>query len=576
MSENKNKLATGLIPWLKRWGVWIILLCALNICCIFWIVGEAPFRLFGTSNQTEESTDAKTDFTEAIDASTQFPTEEMTEEEMTEAAELIVYPEGAIKIDSYEEKMNYVRNWYLAAFHIPDELGDSCDVYVKLPELNRVNGTWSGYVESMAQGKRPSWGPALYFLKEDQYYVLDCSLSWEEEILVRAQRTVYLNDPAMLFLRRLKNVDSIADRDEKGYLQISGKLSQEIYVQGQPLDTWKWGGLLQIAGFWQIEQTGQCFGPLKGDIYVRDYSTGECWVCLEGLEPVKVIPPEGDDSLLTEAPIAVDGVKFTEKEKAKAQAKLSFDLTLEKAEGVVYPEDAIKINSYEEKMTYFRNWYLGILEIPKELGNSCHVSVRLPELNRTSTIWEHNVQQRQQGVPLYCFKDNQYYCQSGSLISWDEGFSLDRERTVYLDYIHVSSVWPEFKKVDSPKYSEYEKYYLQISGELSHEIYPAGKDYYDQGANPWNGELEAAGFWQLKHTGECFGAIKGDIYVMNVQTGECWICLDGFDPVKTIIDLSGGAAQAPTPMEGVEFTEEEKARALARLSFDLMVEALGE
>ena len=371
---------------LKHWGIWLFILIALNFCVIFWVVADGLSVLFDRS-KIEETQEGSGDET---DTSTE--------------SEFVRYPEGAIKIDSYEQKMTYFRNWCLYFLFIPEQLGDQCTVSVKLPELNGENGGWLEYLGSV--GKK-DWLPAFYFGKGDELYYSDYQMLTWEEVLFKDQKTLYLdNVRSNSGSFSIRKTDEITDEFENNYLIISGDLKQEIYEPNTiALKYWKWGGLMEVVGFWHMEQTGQCFGTLRGDIYVTDYSDKECWVCIDGLEAVKFKLPSTNLTLrLTESPIPIEGVKFNREEKEQVKACLSFDLKVETlndeeteespaTEGeteateftewipvIRYPEGSIMIDSDEQKMMYFRNWYLSYLNVPGRLGDSCYISVKIPQL----------------------------------------------------------------------------------------------------------------------------------------------------------------------------------------------------
>ena len=564
---------------LKHWGIWLFILIALNFGVIFWVVADGLGGLFDQSEKEETQ--------EAAEDETNTSTE----------SEIVSYPEGAIKIDSYEQKMTYFRNWCLYFLFIPEQLGDYCSVSVKLPELNGENGGWQEYLESVGE---KDWLSAFYFRKGNELYYSDTpALTWEEEVLFKEQKTLYLdNVHSDSRLTSIRKTDKIIDEFENNYLMISGDLEQEIYEPNTvALNYWHWGGFLEAVGFWHMEQTGQCFGTLRGDIYVTDYSDKECWVCIDGLEAVKFKLPSTNLTLrLTESPIPIEGVKFNREEKEQVKACLSFDLKVESlndeeteespaTEGeteateftewipvIRYPEGSIMIDSDEQKMMYFRNWYLSYLNVPGRLGDSCYISVKIPQL-------EGKYGKRSTSVYLYYQKEDKYYHSTEELI-WDEGVSLDLERrTVYLHDVKHSPTPYDFKQIDLiPENNDGQTTdYLQISGNLSQEIYPAGQNMF--GSNElWANILEAVGFWHGKQTGELFGDIKGEVYIMNAESRECWICLEGMEPVKILHTNTSWyrMKEAYAPIEGVEFTNEEKSGALARLSFDLKVESLKE
>lgn len=560
---------------LKHWGIWLFILIVLNFGVIFWVVADGLGGLFDRS-KIEETQEGSGDET---DTSTE--------------SEFVRYPEGAIKIDSYEQKMTYFRNWCLYFLFIPEQLGDQCTVSVKLPELNGENGGWLEYLGSV--GKK-DWLPAFYFGKGDELYYSDYqTLTWEEEVLFKDQKTLYLdNVRSNSGSFSIRKTDEITDEFENNYLMISGELEQEIYEPNMvALKDWRWGGLMELVGFLHMNRTGQCFDELKGDIYVTDYSENECWISIEGLEPVKFKVPSTNRTLrLTELPAMIENAEFNSAEKEKVKAHLSFDLKVESLNEVEteestaqedeteatewipvirYPEGSIMIDSDEQKMMYFRNWYLSYLNVPGRLGDSCYISVKVPQL-------EGKYGKRSASVYLYYQKEDKYYYSTEELI-WDEGVSLDLEhRTVYLHDVKHSPTPYDFKQIDLiPENNDGQTTdYLQISGNLSQEIYPAGQEVFK--SRLWANVLEAVGFWHGKQTGELFGNIKGEVYVMNAETGECWICLEGIEPIKVLHTNTSWyrMKEAYTPIEGVSFTDEEKSRALARLSFDLKVEALKE
>ena len=563
---------------LKHWGIWLFILIALNFCVIFWVVADGLSVLFDRSKieETQEGSEDETD------TSTE--------------SEIVSYPESAIKIDSYEQKMTYFRNWCLYFLFIPEQLGDQCTVSVKLPELNGENGGWQEYLESVGE---KDWLSAFYFRKGNELYYSDTpALTWEEEVLFKEQKTLYLdNVRSNSGSFSVRKTDEIIDEFENNYLMISGELKQEIYEPNTiALKYWKWGGLMEVVGFWHMEQTGQCFGTLRGDIYVADYSDNECWICIDGLDPVKFKVPSMNLTLrLTELPAMIENVEFDDAEKEKIKARLSFDLKVESLNDIEaedtpteavteateftewipvirYPEGAIIIDDDEQKMMYFRNWYLSYFEIPDELGDSCYISVSVPWL-------EGKYGKRSASVRLYYQKEDTYYRSYGEL-GWDEGVSLDLERrTVYLHDVKHNAAPYNFEQIDLiPENNDGQTTdYLQISGNLSQEIYPAGQNMF--GSNElWANILEAVGFWHGKQTGELFGDIKGEVYIMNAESRECWICLEGMEPVRILHTNTSWyrMKEAYAPIEGVEFTNEEKSGALARLSFDLKVESLKE
>ncbi len=81
------------------------------------------------------------------------------------------------------------------------------------------------------------------------------------------------------------------------YCKISGTISQEICPAGLSEENVQvdWGRFLEAAGHYHAAQTGESLGmTIKGEIYVTGYEGGyEGWICLEGMEPIKVLLDNG-------------------------------------------------------------------------------------------------------------------------------------------------------------------------------------------------------------------------------------------------------------------------------------------
>ena len=241
---------------------------------------------------------------------------------------------------------------------------------------------------------------------------------------------------------------------------------------------------------------------------------------------------------------------------------------------IEYPEGAVIITGDGLKTFYFRNWFLSFFFIPEELGDSCCMSTRVPKLKAKAS------DNRETSVDLYVQKDGQYYRRRGCSLVWDEGISINPEerRTAWLNNINQFIVWPSLEKMDSmtDAYNPYSEYILEISADLHQEIYPAGKESFEH-FYLWDGILEEVGFWWMAQTGELFGEIRGEVYVMSAAPRECWICVEGMMPIK-VASESGDACikEQQLPIIKEADFEEERDKALARLSFDLKVEALSE
>lgn len=308
MSDNPKKI-------LKHWGIWLFILIILNFCVLFLVVADGLGGLFDQSEKEETQ--------EAAEDETNTSTEDETKSvEFTEWIPVIRYPEGAIIIDDDEQKMMYFRNWYLSYFEIPDELGDSCYISVSVPWLEGKYGKRSASVR-------------LYYQKEDTYYRSYGELGWDEGVsLDLERRTVYLHDvkhnAAPYNFEQIDSMPENNDGQTTDHLQISGNLSQEIYPAGQEVFKSRlWANVLEAVGFWHGKQTGELFGDIKGEVYIMNAESRECWICLEGMEPVKIFYTNTSWYRMKEAYAPIEGVEFTNEEKSGALARLSFDLKVE-------------------------------------------------------------------------------------------------------------------------------------------------------------------------------------------------------------------------------------------------------
>lgn len=306
---------------LKHWGIWLFILIVLNFGVIFWVVADGLGGLFDRSKieETQEGSGDETDTSTESSSATEGETEAT---EFTEWIPVIRYPEGSIMIDSDEQKMMYFRNWYLSYLNVPGRLGDSCYISVKVPQLEGKYGKRSASVY-------------LYYQKEDKYYYSTEELIWDEGVSLDLEhRTVYLHDvkhsPTPYDFKQIDLIPENNDGQTTDYLQISGNLSQEIYPAGQEVFKSRlWATVLEAVGFWHGKQTGELFGNIKGEVYVMNAETGECWICLEGIEPIKVLHTNTSWYRMKEAYTPIEGVSFTDEEKSRALARLSFDLKVE-------------------------------------------------------------------------------------------------------------------------------------------------------------------------------------------------------------------------------------------------------
>ena len=239
----------------------------------------------------------------------------------------------------------------------------------------------------------------------------------------------------------------------------------------------------------------------------------------------------------------------------------------------------IMLENNEAMITYLRSLIMNLINVPDELGDSCTIKILFP--NKIEDLGSNDgVGTMQKIYPnVYYLKDNMYYRKGGHL-TWNA--MLGKEKTILY---YPDSSWVLDSLYDEKELSEHDLktfyrakslYYFQLSGSLSHEIYPSGYEIMKD--NMHNQQLlgekmAAAGLWYTKLTGECFGNICGDIYVTEISdSGEnYWICFDGMEPLKVSpTNLTYRLTEAPETVDG-DFLKE-KENALYKLSFDLLVD----
>ena len=269
---------------------------------------------------------------------------------------------------------------------------------------------------------------------------------------------------------------------------------------------------------------------------------------------------------------------FSKEEAAETEIRETADTTDAPQNGET-KDTPIMLENKEAIITYLRSLIMNLVSVPDELGDSCYIKLLIP--NEIGDFGSNDgVGTTQHLYPNgYYLKDNIYY-RNGGQLTWNA--ISGKEKTILYQ---PDSNWVMGSLYGERELNEHDlktfyraksRYYFQISGSLSHEIYPSGYESMD-GNIPnqqlWGEKMAAAGLWYTKLTGECFGDICGDIYVMeSSDSGETyWICFDGNKPLKVSpADLTYHMTEAPETVDG-DFLKE-KENALYRLSFDLLVE----
>ena len=250
------------------------------------------------------------------------------------------------------------------------------------------------------------------------------------------------------------------------------------------------------------------------------------------------------------------------------------------------PENVFSIEDPEDKRRSLQFLVMDLLEIPDQLGDSCYVKLSAgadksrPHASRKAV--SGGTQYGYEGLGTgYYVKDNVCYGQSAMHLTWNELADVNGEvkylynafsRWKHENFYEVKTLTPE------ELYVQEGGDWVTISGTLNHEVYPAGENYASNLSakrHLWEGKMMQVGLWYEKLSGECYGSISGDVYVMDSSDGY-WICFDGMKPVKIPYVKQATVYEFTEPIvavEGADF-EKEKENALYRLSFDLLVEKI--
>lgn len=251
------------------------------------------------------------------------------------------------------------------------------------------------------------------------------------------------------------------------------------------------------------------------------------------------------------------------------------------------PENILSLEQPDARMTYLRSLMMKGLSIPKQLGDSCYIKLDIgivdePYLHKEVVDGGMRYDYEAFGSAHY-IKDNIYYKQTTAYITWRE--LVDSEQELQFFY-NAHFGWAQYNFSEGKLLSQEELNELYtmnmssdlptISGTLSQELYPLGQEAGIETPS-WGDRMLEAGLWYTKLTGQCYGSICGDIYVMEPNemhsAGSYWICFDGMEPIKIprIEATTYQLMEAPPAVEGADFAKE-KESALYRLSFDLLVE----
>ncbi len=277
-------------------------------------------RFSGEPVETEEGTELTgEEGTQTGDWGDVTEEEETTEEPTSES-----YPDNAVVFRHYGELMDYFRCALLRFIDIPGKLDRTCYIEAYLPEMTNERHT--------------QIVPVIYYNKS--YKSKNAEISWQGG-WSSGGKLEYIYDVVALMGSTLEKAYENLSNSGGYYLKISGIMNEErISAKEIALDSlWgvqnDWGRFLETAGHWYIEQTGEMFEQLQGEIYLTaDRSTRDGWICLERMEPIKVSLGYSRD-LLVEAPELMEGVELTEEEKSGCLYKLTFDLKVEKCSGTV-------------------------------------------------------------------------------------------------------------------------------------------------------------------------------------------------------------------------------------------------
>ena len=287
-------------------------------------------------------------------------------------------------------------------------------------------------------------------------------------------------------------------------------------------------------------------------------------------QPIVESASETESILVSDAPPTTEAQEETQPMLAAPNAK---------------PENILDVEQPEDRITYLRSLLMELLCVPDQLGDSCYIKLgsTLVQVLSTEKIEGGTIHEYEALTTAYYVKDNDVvYRNKMSMQTWNEVLN-DRQEIKYLYNPYGS--WVRFELFEDEKtlkeiYEKKNSSFPTISGTLSQEVYSAGQEYVANMAlkqHMWNNKMLTVGLWYTKLTGECYGEIAGDIYVVEPNetksSGRYWICFDGMEPIKIprIEGTTFHLTEAPPAVEGADFAKE-KERALFRLSFDLLVE----
>lgn len=209
-------------------------------------------------------------------------------------------------------RMTYLRSVALRGIRVPEELGDSCFVELCLPVVSSKKATNTDY----------------WILYDREYCYENESISWEIEWDTDSWEVHSINQ--VRTSHRGYELRKISETLNGSYFcKISGTISQELCPAGQSeaMNRVEWGRFLEAAGHYYTVQNGENTDwTLAGEIYCTRYGAYEGWICLAGMEPIKVVL-DNEVYAMSGAPEPIKGVEFTEEEKEKSLFKLTFNLT---------------------------------------------------------------------------------------------------------------------------------------------------------------------------------------------------------------------------------------------------------
>lgn len=280
-----------------------------------------------------------------------------------------------------------------------------------------------------------------------------------------------------------------------------------------------------------------------------------------------------------------ESVSETETEEVMTTEEITAAPTEESLESVIAslnlkPENVLQIENPKDKVNYLSSLVLSLVEIPPELGDECYIKLSPAVFERSGSDDGVGKNYEMFAVANY-IKENSCYRNKQSYFTFNELQNSEQE-TEYLynahgGWVHFELLEEKDKTADEIRKMKNSELFT-ISGNLSQEILPAGEE--NENAKYYlfyEKAMLIVGLLHTKLTGECYGRITADVYIMdkidkNVSAGF-WVCFEGMDPIRIpeTAPMTYELTEAPEPVVGANF-EEEKENALCKFSFDLMIE----